>query len=243
MEPAAEGYEPLSSRAAWAQRALIVVVALDAVASISAYFAYRVYQQDVVTQDDLDRTDLREGVVAVLWGVALVFAAVFFIRWFRRAYLNLPPLGVTRLRFATWWSIGGWFIPIWSFFRPKQIANDLWRANEPDGPANRNLESVTGGVPRLFFWWWACFLASSWLGSRSGLADFSANDLTRAARPQCSAWRPIHSASALESSPSSSSGGRPCVSKCAPPGLPPRQARRRLLRAHPVASPAGMLGR
>ena len=125
MEPAAEGYEPLSSRAAWAQRALIVVVALDAVASISAYFAYRVYQQDVVTQDDLDRTDLREGVVAVLWGVALVFAAVFFIRWFRRAYLNLPALGVTRLRFATWWSIGGWFIPIWSFFRPKQIANDL----------------------------------------------------------------------------------------------------------------------
>ncbi len=177
MEPAAEGYEPLSSRAAWAQRALIVVVALDAVASISAYFAYRVYQQDVVTQDDLDRTDLREGVVAALWGVALVFAAVFFIRWFRRAYLNLPALGVTRLRFATWWSIGGWFIPIWSFFRPKQIANDLWRASDPDGPANRNLESVTGGVPRLFFWWWACFLASSWLGSRSGLADFSANDV------------------------------------------------------------------
>ena len=175
MEPAAEGYEPLSSRATWTQRALIAVVALNAVAWISTYFAYRLYQQDVVSQDDLDRTDIREGIVAAVWGVALVFAAVFFIRWFRRAYLNLPALGVTRLRFATWWSIGGWFIPIWSVFRPKQIANDLWRASDPDGPANRNLESVTGPVPSLFFWWWACYLVSSWLDGRSALADFNAN--------------------------------------------------------------------
>src|SRR5438445_731413 len=59
MKP--EGYEPLSGRAKWTQRALITLIALDAVSVISGYFEYSLYGQDVITQDELDMNDLRQA--------------------------------------------------------------------------------------------------------------------------------------------------------------------------------------
>jgi hypothetical protein len=178
MEPALEGYVPLASRSTWAQRALIAVVALNAVAAASAYFAYRLYQHDVVTQDELDTTDLREGLVALLEVAAYVFAVVFFIRWFHRAYRNLPALRATRLRYRTWWTIGGWFIPIVGLFRPKQIANDIWRGSDPDGPpAGDPYDWRRAHVPPLFQWWWAFYIVGTWLENIAFRADVNANDL------------------------------------------------------------------
>jgi len=43
MEPAAEAYEPLTSRSRWAERGLIAAVVVYAVSAISAYVSYRVY--------------------------------------------------------------------------------------------------------------------------------------------------------------------------------------------------------
>ena len=176
-QPAAEGYAPLASRAKWAERALIAVVALYAIAAVSAYFAYQTYQRDLVTQDDLDTTDLREGLIGLLWLIAFVVAAVFFIRWFRRAYLNLPALGATELRYKSWWTIGGWLIPILGFFRPKQIANDIWRASRPEGPQPGDPYDWHGHVPGLFQWWWAFYIVGTVLENISFRADLNANDL------------------------------------------------------------------
>jgi hypothetical protein len=177
MSPDLEGYGPLSSRATWAKRALVAVVVLNVVSIISAYFAYRTYGADIVTQDDLDTTDIREGVVALLTLIALLVAVVLFIRWFRRAYANLPALGASNLRFHTWWTIGGWFIPIVNLFRPKQMANDIWRGSDPD--ARRDQEPVWQGtdVPALFQWWWGFYLVSTWLENISFRVELAANDL------------------------------------------------------------------
>jgi hypothetical protein len=135
VEPAA--YESLSGRAKWAQRSLIAAAVLNAVGAVSAFAAYKLYQRALVTQDDLDTTDFREGLIAGLTLLATIVTIVFFIRWFRRAYLNLPALGAASLRFKSWWTIGGWFIPIANLFRPKEIANDIWRASERTRRRNR----------------------------------------------------------------------------------------------------------
>lgn len=177
MPPDLEGYGPLSSRATWAKRALIAVVVLNVVSVISAYFAYQTYGAEIVTQDDLDTTDLREGVVALLTLIAFVVAVVMFIRWFRRAYANLPALGAGNLRFATWWTIGAWFIPIVNLFRPKQIANDIWRGSDPERQRDQEPSWEGGHVPALFQWWWAFFLVSTWLENASFRAELAANDL------------------------------------------------------------------
>jgi heme/copper-type cytochrome/quinol oxidase subunit 2 len=175
VTPAA--YEPLVGRAKWAQRALIALVVLNAIGVVSALFAYQLYGNDLITQDDLDRTDLREGLVAVLTFVAFLFAIVFFIRWFRRAYRNLPALGATGLRYRSGWTIGSWFIPIAGLIIPKQIANDIWRASNPREPANQGTLWQGGRVPDLYQWWWGFFVVGSFLGNAAFRADLAANDI------------------------------------------------------------------
>jgi hypothetical protein len=177
MPPDLEGYGSLSSRATWAKRALIAVVVLNVVSIISAYFAYQRYGADIITQDDMDTTDLREGVVALLTVIAFVVAAVMFIRWFRRAYANLPALGTTNLRFQTWWTIGSWFIPIVNLFRPKQIANDIWRGSDPEERLDQEPSWQGADVPALFQWWWGFYLVSTWMENVSFRVELAANDL------------------------------------------------------------------
>ena len=104
------------------------------------------------------------AVLFLLRGLAGLFCAVAFLLWLRRAYGNLPALGVPRLRFGPAWSIGAWFVPILNFFRPKQIVDDVWRGSDPSAP--RAFEDGWTGrpVPALLHWWWALWLLSSLLG-------------------------------------------------------------------------------
>jgi eukaryotic-like serine/threonine-protein kinase len=170
-------YQPLSGRGKWAERALIALAILNVIGAVSAFAAYRLYQHDVITPDELDTTDLREGLVALVTLVALIVTIVLFIRWFRRAYLNLPALGAEPLRFKSWWTIGGWFIPIANLFRPKQIANDIWRASEPDAPPSQGTSWHDDDVPPLFQWWWAFFLVGNWLDNIALRVEASADDI------------------------------------------------------------------
>ena len=93
----------------------------------------------------------------------LVYAATafVFIRWFRRAYRNLAPLGAERTRFKSWWTIAGWFIPIWNVFRPKQLLNDIWRGSDPSLPPRTDAWR-DGDVPGFFLLWWLLWIASTY---------------------------------------------------------------------------------
>lgn len=156
MKP--EGYKPLSGRAKWAQRALITLIALDALAVISGYFSYSLYGQDVITQDELDMNDTREAIVWLLDLTAFVVVIVMFLRWFKRAYANLRALGVPELRYRRGWAIWGWFFPFLNLYRPKQLANDIWRGSDPTAPAEHEANWDRRPVPALFQWWWAVYL-------------------------------------------------------------------------------------
>jgi hypothetical protein len=85
--------------------------------------------------------------------------SIFFVIWFYRAYRNIVRAGMGDLRFSPGWAIGGWFIPIFSYFRQKQIANDIWKASEgvaTVGPAARH----TVRLPSTLNWWWGLWIFS-----------------------------------------------------------------------------------
>jgi hypothetical protein len=104
--------------------------------------------------------------------LAFVVGAVFFILWFHRAYSNLPALGVARRRFDSNAAIWPWFVPILNLWRPKQVANDIWRGSDPQ-VASRELRLAQDPVPPLLGFWWAGYIVSSMLGSRAGLSWWS----------------------------------------------------------------------
>jgi hypothetical protein len=94
-------------------------------------------------------------------GIAVVAAGLTFLLWFYRAYANLEWLGVRKPRFRLGSAIWGWFVPIMSLFRPKQIANDIWRGSDPSNPGRE--PDPRGPVLPLIHWWWAAFLLNSFV--------------------------------------------------------------------------------
>jgi Domain of unknown function (DUF4328) len=160
-------FQPLRGPMKWAIIALVAVAVLDAIGIVSDYLEYDLYDRILsggsFTQHQLDDADLRQGTVAVLQLVALVASAVFFLRWFHRSYTNLRAVGGEQ-RYGQGWAIGAWFIPILNLFRPKQIANDIWRGSDPANP-----------VATLLGWWWAAFLVSQFADNIAGRLAFSGN--------------------------------------------------------------------
>ena len=54
-------------------------------------------------------------------------------------------------------------MPILHLFRPKQIANDIWRASDPELGRDAGTWWRGREVPALFAWWWAAWLVSNFL--------------------------------------------------------------------------------
>jgi hypothetical protein len=103
-------------------------------------------------------SDHQTSAIATAELVVLVIAAVSFIVWFHRAYTNLFMLGAIQLRRGPGWAIGGWFVPILNLWRPKQIANDIYRGSDPEHPDQQPTWSEP--VTPLLHWWWALWIFS-----------------------------------------------------------------------------------
>ena len=173
--PAAlEGYLPLRRPARRVRRALWVSLLLALVSAGVNLGDTRMVR--ALLGGAAGTGDLYLWVGAVQAGWFLVTAGLW-LAWFRRAYLNLPALGARRLRFRPWWAVGAWLLPVFSLFRPKQVLNDVWRASDPDLPADQADTWRRRPVAELLGWWWLAFLASVLVRSITteavhGAADF-----------------------------------------------------------------------
>lgn len=157
--------------AAGLTKALLVLLAVglfvDVIAAISDLselrLLTRVQEGQFITAQEAESNDLRQGIIGLTQTAVLLIAAIVFIVWFHRLYKNISSLAMAPLRYGTGWAIGGWFVPIWTLFRPKQIMNDIWRASDDeDGYRPGSFEGRP--VHPLIDIWWAMFLVSSWIG-------------------------------------------------------------------------------
>ena len=90
----------------------------------------------------------------------LFLGPVSFLLWFYRAYSNLRRLGLHNLRYTPGWAVGSWFIPFFNLVRPKQIANDLYRATA-DGKLHSSGPIDSHPVSPLLHWWWAVYILTA----------------------------------------------------------------------------------
>jgi hypothetical protein len=174
-------FRPLDKRAKAAVIALVAVALLDVVAVWSDWDRYdllgRIISGGNYTIDEANASDNRETAIGLLQLLALIVGAVFFIRWFLDAYRNVRTLGGERDHTEKWagWA---WFVPFLNLWRPKQIANEIWRASDPEHP-NQFPSSATPvwGVLTL---WWVFWLASNFasnVATRLAFNDDTAESL------------------------------------------------------------------
>ena len=155
--------KPLAGRARWAVIALLAVVTSDVLTIGSDLLEIRLMDQliagDDVSASTLESDDTRQVVVAALDVAVQVAAIVIFLLWFHRAYSNVGALGAA-LRFRRGWALAGWFVPILWWWRPKQIANDIWRGANLDVRSRRITIGKTP-VSTLLTAWWVAWLVTN----------------------------------------------------------------------------------
>jgi len=105
---------------------------------------------------------------AVHW--TLLGAGITFVLWFHGAYHNVQALG-RRTRFDTGWAIGAWLVPLLQFFRPMQMAREMWGHAGPQR---------VGSHPLVALWWGATLLGVFCAGATAATWPL-ARDARRAA--------------------------------------------------------------
>ena len=99
--------------------------------------------------DDLLAADQLVTFASLLELLALMVAAVLFLRWQAVAHRNLPALGDREPRDTVAAGLASWFVPGLNLVRPVRVVADLWRAGER-----------TLATPTLLRVWWALWLGA-----------------------------------------------------------------------------------
>ena len=142
-------FKPIADLARWTRIALFSCAAFYAISAaalpgnLAEIERAAAYERQMGQQILLDATPSSDFASVGL--AAFVLTSIVFL-FFHRAYSNLAVLGATEQRWSPGWAVGSWFIPILNLFRPKQIANDIWRGS--DGSA----------IPSVFTTWWAFWI-------------------------------------------------------------------------------------
>lgn len=175
---------PNAQRAKNAILLLWIVVGIYGVSLVSSYLQYDLLSSaergEEVSEAAAESNDLREMVVGLLFLIAYILCAIFFIQWFRRAYYNLHQC-VSGLNDSEGWAAGAWFVPILNLFKPYRIMKELyWRTasllRQHQLPHPARPTNMVG-------WWWALWvigLFADRISMRMGLRAESLDELIHA---------------------------------------------------------------
>lgn len=119
-----------------------------------------------VPVDEIDDADSFYASVSLVQAVAFFATAVLFLIWFRRAYRNVDRVSSGVLRFGPGWAVGAWFVPFLNLWRPKQMANDIYRSGDPD--PGRPVPFFQRPVSGWLHVWWAFWVVAN-VGGNGGL--------------------------------------------------------------------------
>ena len=97
--------------------------------------------------------------VGVAQSLNYLILTVLIAMWIYRANNNVRALGAANMDFTPGWSVGWYFIPIASLWKPYQAMKEIWKASaSPSSWSEQN-------VPSMLPWWWFFWIVSSWFGS------------------------------------------------------------------------------
>ena len=150
---------------------LALFLALAVASAISIFMEQslleRALNNEPITSEEAESNDFRQMVLGLLHFAGYIGTVIVFLSWIHRASSNMhamKPYGVENPRFSIGWSIGWWFVPLMSWFRPHQVMRELWRRSYPDN-----------GQPLLaLMWvWWILFVVNNLMGWTSFRQSFS----------------------------------------------------------------------
>ncbi|MFT6540486.1 MAG: hypothetical protein ACJAY0_002440 [Thalassolituus sp.] len=141
-----------------------IVVALIAIGSnFLEYQFLSDYQNGVYTFQELaaadaEASDQRQRIIALIYLAVFIVSGFLILRWIHRANYNARGLGASGMEFTPGWSIGYYFIPILTLWKPYQAMKEIWKASH--NPGDWRSESVNS----LLGIWWFLWIVTNMLG-------------------------------------------------------------------------------
>ena len=158
-----DGFRNSDSLTRWVKYMLYAQIIVASISILSGYLEYQLlsdYQNGVYTSQEMavadgEASDQRQGIIGVVYLVVFVISGFLILRWIHRANYNARQLGAENMEFTPGWSIGYYFIPILTLWKPYQAMKEIWKASK--NPSNWNSQSVS----RLLPIWWSIWIISN----------------------------------------------------------------------------------
>jgi hypothetical protein len=128
---------------------------LGSIAALLSDVAQYELLQSSFTEAEGAANDTRQQVISATYFVLLLITVIVFCRWIYRANGNARALGAIGMEFTPGWSVGWYFIPIASLWKPFQAMREIWKASL--NPTHWRNEPT----PAILGWWWFGWIASN----------------------------------------------------------------------------------
>ncbi|MBU2887355.1 DUF4328 domain-containing protein [Gilvimarinus agarilyticus] len=161
-----EGFRDSSRLTSWVRYILYAQIIVAVLSLVSGNFEYQLlsdYQDGIYTSQeqamaDGVENDQRQRLIGIVYFVVFFISMFLILRWIHRANHNARQLGAENMRFSSGWSIGYYFIPILTLWKPYQAMKEIWKASKE--PSDWESQEVSSILPI----WWALWLVSNFLG-------------------------------------------------------------------------------
>lgn len=161
-----EGFRDSDRLTTWVRYMLYIQIVVAVVSIISNYLEYGLlsdFQNGLYISKkqaviDGQTNDLRQGIVGIIYFMVFIIAGILILRWIHRANYNARQLGAENMRFTPGWSIGYYFIPVLSLWKPYRAMDEIWKASK--NPSDWESQEAGGILPI----WWTLWLISNFLG-------------------------------------------------------------------------------
>lgn len=156
MSETENNYRDSSSLTIWVRYMLYAQIMVAIISIASNFLEYQLlsdYQNGVYSSQekaiaDGEASDQRQQIIALIYLTVFVVSGFLILRWIHRANYNAHQLGAKEMEFTPGWSIGYYFIPILTLWKPYQAMKEIWKSSH--NPSDWATEKVS---PILGFWW------------------------------------------------------------------------------------------
>jgi hypothetical protein len=157
-------FRDLTKLVTWLKITLGVYALASLADAYSSWLQIRLLQAlaDGVDVSDAAATanDLREVLVNLCHFVMFLATAILFLRWSYLTKKNAAALGAQGLEFSPRWSVGSYFVPIVTLWKPYQALRESFQASHPEFHDNW----LNAPSPPLLPVWWTLWIINSIAG-------------------------------------------------------------------------------
>jgi hypothetical protein len=161
---ATRDYRDPATLTQWVKILLILSLLLDLIGAGSGVMELSLLRSfgSGTLEGDVDAlanaNDARQQAIGIAQLLLFIVTGIVFLTWIYRANRNARALGAQGMRFTPGWTVGWFFVPIMSLWKPFQAMREIWQASVQPG----NWQAVT--TPPLIGWWWAIYIINLFLG-------------------------------------------------------------------------------